>query len=407
MRMINFYDTSSLLELAYELDKTSHFVISSITLKELENIKTSLNKSPEVKAAARAVIRFLENNPNHYEVAIYHFNRIDITDDEKILTSAKEYYRLHKNDVVNFVTNDLCLKAIARTDWDGGQVMSAARTEDNYVGFKNVIMSDEEMADFYSEGINKYGICINEYINIYNRNNELVDTQIWDGESFKHLKYTSFDSKHFGNIKPITGDVYQQMAMDSLTRNKITMLKGPAGTGKSYLALGYLISQLEKGKIDKIIVFSNPVATRGAARLGFYPGTRDEKLLDSQIGNMLISKIGGRIEVERMIEEEQLILLPFSDIRGYDTSGMKAGIYITEAQNLSKDLMKLALQRAGEDCIFIIDGDNKAQVDSEEFAGRDNGMRRVSEVFRGSDIYGEVELQQIHRSKIAQIAEQI
>jgi hypothetical protein len=174
--MINFYDTSSLLELAYELDKTSHFVISSITLKELENIKTSLNKSPEVKAAARAVIRFLENNPNHYEVAIYHFNRIDITDDEKILTSAKEYYRLHKNDVVNFVTNDLCLKAITRTDWDGGHVMSAARTEDNYVGFKNVIMSDEEMADFYSEGINKYGICINEYINIYNRNNELVDT---------------------------------------------------------------------------------------------------------------------------------------------------------------------------------------------------------------------------------------
>ena len=142
-------------------------------------------------------------------------------------------------------------------------------------------------------------------------------------------------------------------------------------------------------------------------RLKVYPGTRDEKLLDSQIGNMLISKIGGRIEIERMIEEEQLILLPFSDIRGYDTSGMKAGIYITEAQNLSKDLMKLALQRAGEDCIFIIDGDNKAQVDSEEFAGRDNGMRRVSEVFRGSDIYGEVELQQIHRSKIAQIAEQM
>jgi predicted ribonuclease YlaK len=51
--------------------------------------------------------------------------------------------------------------------------------------------------------------------------------------------------------------------------------------------------------------------------------------------------------------------LPLSDIRGYDTTGMKAGIYITEAQNLDRSLMKLALQRVGEDCICIIDGDNK------------------------------------------------
>jgi len=41
------------------------------------------------------------------------------------------------------------------------------------------------------------------------------------------------------------------------------------------------------------------------------------------------------------------------------------------------------------------------------FAGRNNGMRRVSKVFRGQDVYGEVELQIIHRSKIAQIAEQL
>ena len=189
--------------------------------------------------------------------------------------------------------------------------------------------------------------------------------------------------------------------------NKITMLKGPAGSGKSYLALGYLMSQLEHGKIDKIIVFANPVATKGSARLGFYPGTKDEKLLDSQIGNFLTSKIGGRIEVERLLNEEKIVLLPFSDIRGYDTTGMRAGIYITEAQNLDTNLMKLALQRIGEDSICIIDGDNKAQVDLAEYSGLNNGMKRVSKVFRGQDIYGEVELKIIHRSRIAEIAEQI
>jgi phosphate starvation-inducible protein PhoH len=58
-----------------------------------------------------------------------------------------------------------------------------------------------------------------------------------------------------------------------------------------------------------------------------------------------------------MLQREKLVLLPLSDIRGYDTSGMRAGIYISEAQNLDITLMKLALQRIGDDSICIIDGD--------------------------------------------------
>ena len=103
----------------------------------------------------------------------------------------------------------------------------------------------------------------------------------------------------------------------------------------------------------------------------------------------------------------QLILLPMSDIRGYDTTGMNAAIYISEAQNLDKELMKLALQRIGEDSICILDGDTKAQVDLTMYEGNRNGMRRVSQVFRGSDIYGEVTLKTIHRSKIAELAQQL
>lgn len=54
--------------------------------------------------------------------------------------------------------------------------------------------------------------------------------------------------------------------------------------------------------------------------------------------------------------------------------------------------MKLALQRVGEDSIIIIDGDCNAQVDDPAFEGNNNGMKRLSEVFRGFDLYGEVEL---------------
>ena len=138
-----------------------------------------------------------------------------------------------------------------------------------------------------------------------------------------------------------------------------------------------------------------------------YPGSRTEKLLDSQIGNLLESKLGDRIAVERLIDDGQLVLLPMSDIRGYDPTGMNAAIYISEAQNLDIELMRLALQRIGEDSICILDGDSNAQVDLSMYAGDNNGMRRVSQVFRGSDIYGEVTLKQIYRSKIAELAQQL
>lgn len=185
------------------------------------------------------------------------------------------------------------------------------------------------------------------------------------------------------------------------------MLRGPAGSGKSLLSLGYLFQKLESNEIDKIIIFCNTVAARNAAKLGYYKGTREEKLLDSQIGNMLSSKLGSLYAVEQLIQTDKLVLLPMSDIRGYDTSGMRAGIYITEAQNLDITLMKLALQRIGEDCICIIDGDDETQVDMNAYAGNLNGMKRVSKVFRNSNFYGEVKLKTIHRSRIASLAESL
>ena len=138
-----------------------------------------------------------------------------------------------------------------------------------------------------------------------------------------------------------------------------------------------------------------------------YPGSRDQKLLDSRIGNFLVSKLGDKIAVQQLIDKNQLVLLPMSDIRGFDTSGMHAGIYITQAQNMSIDLMKLALQRVGQDSIVILDGDTEAQVDLGIYSGNNNGLRRVSEVFKGTDIYGESTLINIYRSKVANIAQQM
>lgn len=404
---MKFYDTCSLLQAGENLfNSNEKFYVSSISFKELERIKTASNKDADIKYSARLLLHLFEQYPNAYEVIVHNksFEKdieeydYDITDDTKILSDALN------SEAVVFVTNDLSLKSIAKTILGENQVESLPEETDNYKGYKEIYANNNQLEDFYKNTtINHFNLKVGEYLILRNEDNDVIDIRAWTGNDHRFLSHNNFNSKWFGKVKPF--DVYQKLLFDSLSENKITMVKGPAGSGKTQCSLAFLMSQIERGNLDKIIVFCNTVATANAAKLGFYPGTRLEKLLDSQIGNVLSSKFGGREGVESLINQEKLVLLPMSDIRGYDTTGMKAGIYISEAQNLDRTLMKLALQRVGEDCICIIDGDIRSQVDDIHFEGANNGMKRASKIYRGHDIYGEVELQKIYRSEIGKIAE--
>ena len=419
-KIYKFYDTSSLLLAQNNLfkDENIRVVISSITLNELEHIKTSQNKDSNIKFTARFLLNLLDQNPDSYELWIYKNSMIDeiiskdleVTNDTKILATAIDYDKKVHPDELIFVTNDLALKNIANLFFGSDSIESVIIDNNNYYsGYLEVEMSEDELIYFYSHPFeNTYNLLINQYIIVKEKNNPIpVDQLCWTGSAYRKIEYNRINSKYFGEIKAFKGDIYQALLIDSFFHNKITMVHGPAGTGKTYLSLAFLLHQLEKNKISKIVIFCNPIATKNSAKLGYYPGTRDEKLLDSQIGNLLISKFGGRYIIEELIAQEKLILLPLSDIRGYDTSGMNAGIYISEAQNMDINAMKLTLQRIGEDSFCIIDGDFKAQVDDIEFEGSNNGMKRASIVFRNSDIYGQIELKNIHRSKIAEIAEKM
>ena len=410
------YDTCSLLEQAGHLFDSDEFtlVISSIILEELENIKTSGNKDPDVKYAARKVLTDMDEHYGAFEIVLYNDSYgdmmmrdgISLSNDAKIIACARHFAAKHPQDEVIFVTNDLICRHIASMYFITEKVIE----EDyDYDGYKEVYLDEDGLIEFYSnQDKNLYDLFINQYLLVYDANSgDCIERLVWTGDGYRRLAYNTFASKWFGDVKPMKGDLYQSLVADSFSNNKITLVKGPAGSGKTYLSLGFLMHKLERNKIDRIIVFCNTVATKNSAKLGFYPGTRDEKLLDSQIGNLLISKFGGRVAVEQMILEEKLVLLPLSDIRGYDTSGMKAGIYISEAQNMDVELMKLTLQRIGEDSICIIDGDCKTQVDDIHFAGSNNGMRRASQVYRGEDVYGEVTLKNINRSRVAMIAEKM
>lgn len=279
-----FYDTSSLLLKAdnlfsNELDEI--VVISSITIQELENIKTSNNKDQDVKYAARHLLKELENF--NYELVLFNQNMLnlingtdfEVTNDIKILVSALYYKEQHPDKELFFVTNDIILKKIAELFFDKSYICSIDEDKvDDYEGYLDISLSPEEMSDLYQyPDKNKFNLLINQYIIVRDQiTNEIVDALCWNGETHRKLKYHELNSHLFGKIKPIKNDIYQALAIDSLLNNQITMLKGKAGSGKSTLSIAYLFDQLERGKIDKIIIFCNPVATRNSARLGLIMG---------------------------------------------------------------------------------------------------------------------------------------
>jgi predicted ribonuclease YlaK len=397
-----FLDTNILLDNNVEsIVENNEFYVSIITLQELEHIKTSFNKDESTKEKARKALHFLKNNENRLHIAspfAVDSNELNHNNDELIISSI---LNLDKKDIT-FVTKDLACYMIAKNY--NINVLYPEKKIEEYHGYKEMRLSQEEAAEFYANGYeeNKYKLLNNEYLIIADEFGNIFDHYKYSDNQLIKVPYTKFNSKMFGKIVP--KDVYQECLLDSFNTNKVTLVGGPAGSGKTFMSLGYLFYLLEKGEIDRIVIFCNPVVAKNAAKLGFYPGTVLEKLLSTQVGAVLSSKLGDITEVERLVNQGSLVLMPAGDSRGYEVPA-HSGVYIMESQNLDIVLLRMILQRIGEDCITIVDGDREEQTDMEIYANDNNGMARMSEVFKGSKIFGQVDLKYIYRSEIASIAD--
>lgn len=403
--MTKFFDTCALLSLQEKVYGDNEiFYISSITLQELERIKTSYSKDEETKYKARKALHLLVEHEGNYQVIIYDndwdngiLNRgIQLNDDARIIYTA---YKTHPEAM--FITDDLSCKMIASKIFRLN-VEFKKDNVDNYTGYKEVILSNEELANFYSVILpndkNIYNLMVNEYL-LLKIGNQCVDIYKWNNKYIK-VNHRNIESKMFGKIVP--KDEFQKMVIDSLYNNQLTVIRGRAGSGKSLLGLSYLFYLLERGQIDKIVMLVNPVATKDSCKFGFLPGTFLEKVLGSQIGHFLSSKIGGIEYVYQLIEQRRLEFIALADARGYDTSGMNCALYMTESQNTSIEQMKLVLSRIGEDTICVIEGDNLMQTDIHSCEGNNNGLKRICEVYKGEEYFGAVTLEKCYRSRIAE-----
>lgn len=269
----NFYDTSSLLLKVGHLfdDEEENIYISSITLEELEKIKTSSNKDADIKYTARQATRELDNHWHSFHIIQFKpefllgLEEYEVNNDLKIIACAKQV------NLDKFITNDLCCRNLARIILPSFiPVEGYENCLPEYTGYKEIYIDQDELIDFYEEPMkNRFALYINEYLILRDKKTkEVLDIRIWDGESYQYISSKPINSKWFGKINAYKGDIYQKLAIDSLYRNQLTVFRGIAGSGKSCLGLSYLFSLLEDNKIDKLYIFCNPVATKDAAKLG-------------------------------------------------------------------------------------------------------------------------------------------
>ena len=169
----------------------------------------------------------------------------------------------------------------------------------------------------------------------------------------------------------------QDAYLRALKRNTMVFGTGPAGTGKTWLAVAYAVSLFERKEVDRIVL-SRPAVEAGE-RLGFLPGDMREKVDPylRPVYDALYDLMDARI-VERALQTGEFEIAPLAFMRGRTLSN--AAVILDEAQNTSTMQMKMFLTRLGENSRMVITGD-PSQVDLP--AGQNSGLAEAVRLLAG------------------------
>ena len=409
--MLYFYDTCALLNLQEKIFEYGRPVFSPVTLREIEDIKTSGRKDEETKFRARNAARMLKEHCGDYYVwSVHERATLDECSNANVpndLLILNDYLDCSTHSDIVFVTDDINLFNMAIATMPDHVVDSSAFMEDveEYTGYVHFEGSDEELAQFYENLCeNSMNVLTNQYVFVNDIGGGKMGYR-WTGTEYELLYTKPVHTKQFGNDFKAR-DIYQRAAIDSIMNNSITAITGPAGSGKSLLSLVCAFDLIERDIYDRLIMLINPAKVYGACDMGFYPGSVHDKITESFAGHMLSTKLGDRCEIDRLVDSGKLQLVSMADMRGMEIREREI-LYITECQNTSIELLKLCLSRVTEGAKVIIEGDYKSQVDHRAFMNGKNGMKRAIEVLKGSSIFGYVQLKRIWRSELAELVSQM
>ncbi len=203
-----------------------------------------------------------------------------------------------------------------------------------------------------------------------------------DGESQPESLHDLTSMKLLGGSRkpPVYPKTRGQLRyLQEMDKSDVVFGLGPAGTGKTFLAMAKALASLKAGQVSRIVL-TRPAVEAGEA-LGFLPGDMNEKIfpylrpLYDALYDMLEPD-----EVEKMIDRGVVEIAPLAFMRGRTLS--KSFIILDEAQNTTQAQMFMFLTRLGEGSRYVITGD-PSQIDLKD--PRQSGLREAMEALKGTE----------------------
>ena len=212
------------------------------------------------------------------------------------------------------------------------------------------VIGDEQETSVFEEKVKK----LEDYCSRYNKLTEDVILDVIKGEPPKELKMD--EAIIYGvNGRPISGRTpNQQLLVKTYQQNDLTFALGPAGTGKTYIAIALAVRALKNKEVRKIIL-SRPAVEAGE-KLGFLPGDMKDKIdpylqpLYDALEDMIPAA-----KLQEMMERHVIQIAPLAFMRGRTLND--AVVILDEAQNTTTAQIKMFLTRMGWNTKMIITGD--------------------------------------------------
>jgi phosphate starvation-inducible PhoH-like protein len=263
------------------------------------------------------------------------------------------------NETINISinNNEILMAIVGQFDQNLKTLSKLANTDVYFRGNSITCKGNKENLSIFCDAvkflINKYfltNIIEKEDISLsVKKNLEIEDSNV---KSFKQLIKTPKKSV-------IARSEKQSEYIKALKENDIVMSLGPAGTGKSFLAVSVAVTLLMEKKIDRVIL-SRPAVEAGE-KLGFLPGDMKEKV-DPYLRPLYdaLYELFGADKIDKKIETGEIEIAPLAFMRGRTLKNCFA--ILDEAQNATETQIKMFLTRIGENSKLVVNGD-PSQVD--------------------------------------------
>jgi phosphate starvation-inducible PhoH-like protein len=281
------------------------------------------------------------------------------------------------NETVNISINDneMLLAIVGQFDQNLKNLSKLTSTEVFFRGNSITCKGEREKLSLFSDAIkfliNKYFLTNiiekEDIILSVKKNFEIQESNV---KSFKQLIKTPKKSV-------IARSEKQSEYIKALKENDIIMAIGPAGTGKSFLAVSVAITLLMEKKIDRVIL-SRPAVEAGE-KLGFLPGDMKEKV-DPYLRPLYdaLYELFGADKIDKKIETGEIEIAPLAFMRGRTLKNCYA--ILDEAQNATETQIKMFLTRIGENSKLVVNGD-PSQVDL--INKQDSGLIKSRNILKG------------------------